>query len=433
MMSQLEDGKHYRGEGSIGGLTSGSKAEGLALEKHWGHPDADLDVMMLNGGRVGVYVAGGQQQRGQSCMEFRHEGCPPAYCKLEVTNLSGLRRSILEYCEREWCDDNCVDESDGRLWLNTFNAVWRMKDADEHTRENPTVAGPAAQSVKHNMDTVQTFVCSGTTPDQHNEFQSRSRGPWPPVSLIKYILQMPMLLVLVGHKGSPEPEFKQQARMSWSHLELKLIRRLPERVRQGYIACKYVMKRFLKAHRSLNPAVDGRSSVCSYHIKVTFLRFLEKITPSEITSPFRLFLDLLYELKEYLKVGKLSHYFLADCNLLELVADDERDIACQVIIKILSDPINALLTSPTDPQEIYGEVRPDDLVTAFHAFSSHPTREQYWKLHHLLARVDERRRQRFKEQQEEQEKSLWRVSGRTEITSLTAKLNDIKLGVIFSH
>ena len=239
-----------------------------------------------------------------------------------------------------------------------------------------------------------------------------------------------MLLVLVGHKGSPESEFKQQARMSWSHLELILIQKLSESVRQGYIVCKYVMKRFLEAHRGQNEAADCRSRVCSYHLKVVFLRFLEKRPPTQITSPFGLFLDLLRELDEYLKVGNLPHYFLAECNLLETVADDERGIARQIISKILSDPLKALLTSPTDPQEIYGEVRPDDLVTAFLGVSSHPTCEQYRKLSELLARVDERRRQRYEEQRERDEKEQFVKSGRAELTGLADMLKESKQGVI---
>ena len=312
--------------------------------------------------------------------------------------------------------------------MNTNNAVRKMKNVAILTHDNDAVAGPAAQSDIYNTDTVQTLVCSGPYPDPHDEFQSRPRGSWPPLSLIKYILQMPMLLVLVGHKGSPESEFKRQARMSWSHLELKLIQGLPESVRQGYIACKYVMKRFLEAHRGQNAVAEGRSRVCSYHIKVVFLRYLEERPPSHITSPFGLFLDLLNELDKYLKVGKLPHYFLAQCNLLETVADHDLVIARRVISAILSDPLNAILTSPTDPQQIYGEVSSDDLVVAFQEFSSHRTHEQYWNLSVLLARVDERRRQRFQEQQEEDD--TYRISGRAELNGLVDMLKAIKPNVI---
>ena len=414
-MSSLESGKEYHSEGDRWGLTAGSRGEQLAMEDTWGHPDTDWDWMFINGGPMGVYVTGGHTIPGQSCLHFRPEGCPAAYCKLEVTDISRLMESRLLGGDK-WCDGSCIDVSHGKLWLNTYNAVRKMKDTDYFTRDNPTIGGPASQSAD-NIDTVQTLVCSGPHPELHKEFRSRPRGSWPPLSLIKYILQMPMLLVLVGHKGSSESEFRQQARMSWSHLELKLIQELPENVRQGYIACKYVMKRFLEAHWGQNKAVDGRTSVCSYHLKTLFLRFLEKRPPSQITSPLRLFLDLLRQLDKCLKVGNLPHYFLAECNLLETVADDERGIARQVITKILSNPLNALLTSPTDPRQIYGEVYPSVLMIAFHWASSHPTCEQYRKLSELLACVDERRRQRYEEQRKLDERDG--VFGRSEITGLT--------------
>ena len=289
-ISELEDGSVYRGENSCSGLISGSQAEQLAMENSWGHPDADSDSMFINGGPMGVYVAGGQVPRGQSCLQFHPEGCPAAYCKLKVTDINGLRDSEMNLGDREWCDDSCVVKSDSTHWLNTYNAVRQMQAHAKVRHDDDTISGPASQHGR--FDTVQTLVCSAPHPDLHEEFQTRQRGSWPPVSLIQYILQLPMLLVLVGHKGSPESEFKQQARMSWSHLELKLIQELPECVRQGYIACKYVMKCFLEAHRGQNEAADGRSRVCSYHLKVVFLRFLEKRPPSQITSPFGLFLDL---------------------------------------------------------------------------------------------------------------------------------------------
>ena len=426
VMSALEDGRTYRGESDWWWvLTAGSRAEQLALGYSWGHPSADEDLMYINGGPMGVYVAGGQEPRGESCLQFSPQGCPAAYCKLEVTDIDGLRESEVAW-GGEWCDESCVVTSDSSLWLHTYNAVRQMKASVDVTRDDPTVSGPASQDGTY--DIVQTLTCSAPHPDLHKEFQTRKRGSWPPVSLIQYILQLPMLLVLVGHKGSPESEFKQQARMSWSHLELKLIQGLPESVRQGYIACKYVMKRFLEAHRGQNEAADGRSRVCSYHLKVVFLRFLEKRPPSQITSPFGLFLDLLRELDEYLKVGNLPHYFLAECNLLETVADDERGIARQVIAEILSNPLKALLTSPTDPQQIYGKVRPEDLVLAFLGVSANPMREHYQNVSRLLALVDKWRRQRFKEQRKRDKE--FRVSGRLELTVLTDMLKQIKHMVI---
>ena len=420
-MSWLESGEKYR-EGRGWLLTSGSRAEGLTLEDGWGHDPSDTDNMGLYGGPLGVYVTGGQQARGRSCMDFRPEGCSPAYCKLQISDLHGLKKSTVLGLY-SWFDETCVEESDGVTWLNTYNTVRCMKDSAFTTRDDP-VSGPASQYGNH--DTVNTLVCSAAHPDLHHEFRSRTRGPWPTADVINYFLQLPMLLVLVGHKLSPE--FRLEARISWSHLEYKLIKELPESVRQGYIAYKYVMKRFLKAHRGQNEAADGRSKIGSYHLKSVFLHFLEKRPPSLITSPFQLFLDLLTHLDDYIQVGKLPHYFLPQCDLLETVGNDERHLARRVIREILSDPLNALINSPTRPQEIYGKVSPDHLVIAFQRVSAHPMCEKNWKdLSKLLARVDERRWERYREQRRRDDRDDYhRVSGRAQLTGLVATLKQIQ-------
>ena len=416
-MSLLESGEWYRDDWGWRYLISGSRAEGLTLEDQWGHDPSDIDRMILHGGPLGVYVTGGQQARGRSCMDFRPEGCSPAYCKLQISDLHGLKESL------RWFDESCVEESDGVTWLNTYNTVRCMRDSFLGTSGDP-VSGPAFQS--GNRDIVRTLVCSAAHPDLHHEFRSRTRGPWPTADVINYILQLPMLLVLVGHKLSCQ--FRLEARISWSHLEYKLIKELPESVRQGYIAYKYVMKRFLKAHRGQNEAADGRSKIGSYHLKSVFLHFLEKRPPSLITSPFQLFLDLLTHLDDYIQVGKLPHYFLPQCDLLETVGNDERHLARRVIREILSDPLNPLLTSPTRPQEIYGEVSPDHLVVAFQRVSAHPTCEKNWTdLSKLLARVDERRRERHREQRRRDDRDDYhRVSGRAQLTGLVATLKQIQ-------
>ena len=378
-MSELQSGEQYRGEVYSGELLSGSRAEGLAMGDHWGHDGADWDYMYLYGGRIGVNIPGGQQSRGEACLDFRPEGCPAAYSKLLITDLSGLKQ---HFKIGDWIEES-VYRSGDQCWLDTYRAVRGMKFSGQ------TISGPAGQS--GTRDLVNTLVCNGPHPDMSQEFVNRPRQ-WPPAALISDLLKLPMLLVLVGHKLSPE--FHLQARVSWSHLELKLIQELSVSIRQGYIAFKYVMKCRLKAHRGQNEVDQGRNSVSSYHFKTSFLRHLEKTPPSMITSPYRLFLDLLHDLDDYLKVGNLPHYFLPQCNLLETVADDELCIARTVIEDILTDPLNALLTSPTAPQKIYGEVHLDDLKSGFSRVFSHLTCEQYRKdFSELLARVDERRRE----------------------------------------
>ena len=407
LMSQLQSGKLYHSESYSGELLSGSRPEGLAMDDHWGHDVADTDWMYLYGGTRGIHVPGGQQSRGGSCLDFRPYGCPVAYTKLQITNLPALRERY------SWIQKSVHISVDQWCWLNTYQAVRGMR--------GDAISGPAAKSGTY--DFVSTLVCNGQHPDMNQEFAHRPRQ-WPPAALIPVLLKLPMLLVLVGHK--PSSEFHLQARVSWSHLELRVIQELSESIRQGYIAFKYVMKCRLKPRRGQNEADQGRNSVSSYHFKTSFLHYLEKTPPSMITSPFRLFLDLLHELDDYLKVGNLPHYFLPQCNLLETVEEDELCIARQAIQEILSDPLNALLTSPTAPREIYGKVHPFDLLSAFHRVFSHPTCEQSLNyLSELLTRVDERRRQRYRDQRESDEGENNRVSGRAEPTGQVDSLKQI--------
>ena len=323
VISELKSGWEYRA-GWGWNLITGSRAEGLTLDNYWGHENADENLILLHGGALGVCVDGGQQPRGGSCLDFCSEGCPPGYCKLQISDLNGLMKSEV-FCKK-WLKYDCIEGSDSAKWLNMHHVVDCIRNC---ATDNVINSEPAKLS--HYTDRVDTLVCSDPHPDLHNEFRNRTRGPWPTANMINDLLQLPMILVPVEHKRLQE--FKFLAKMSWSHLECKLIKELPEKVRQGYIACKYIfVKRFAGASKGQNLAGDNKTHIGSYHIKCVFLHFLDKYPPSSITSPFKLFLDLLTHLQDYLQVGKrLPHYFQAQCDLLESVGNDERHLAIQVI------------------------------------------------------------------------------------------------------
>ena len=423
-MSALHSGQAY--SMWLEWLISGSQAEGLALEPAWGHPSSDTDTMLLYGGKWGVYIPGDHASHGAASLEYHPEGCPPAYCKLEVINLTALRRE-LGFNTFNWWKEHigvrrCTHRAGGRHWLNTYNTVRLMTGG---SGEN--VSGPAGQTGSGLFEDITTLVCSGPHPGLQREFRHRSRQQWPPVEVIEYILQLPMLLVLIGHKLSKD--FKCEARISWSHCEMKIMQELSESVRQGYIACKYILKRILAVHRGQTKTGDGRSRVGSYHLKTVFLHYLEKRPPHMIASPFGLFIDLLHNLDHRLEVGKLPHYFLTECDLLETVGDEERRITRQAIQAILLDPLVALLTSPTHPRQIYGKVRPGALVNCFWRVVTHSMCEQSWEdLSVLLACVDECRHKCYQNQQgwDEDEDEDFVVSGRPELTELVDALDQIK-------
>ena len=217
------------------------------MEWDWGHQRADWDAMWLLGGRWGVYVSGGNASRENACLEFHPDGCPPAYCRLEVTDIDRLLEAIRARVDSWWKTSIqarlCIQRSGGRCWLDTYRTVRQIVANDD-----VTISGPAGQEGLNEY--IMTLVCSDPPPsppppspipiphphphpDMEREFRSRNRGQWPPQYLLDIISQLPMLMVPIGHKYSPD--YKRQARLSWSHCELLLMQEVPERVRQGYI------------------------------------------------------------------------------------------------------------------------------------------------------------------------------------------------------
>ena len=430
----LETGKAYM-ESVTGMIFAGSRIEELALESSWGHPTPDLDMMSLRGERLGVHVPQGGMPCEDCCLLYRPEGCPPGYTKLEVIDSTSLRqmRNIN-------ADAGCIDVSGGREWLNTHNLQSQLLTSWNHSRclvrcpelHVTSIKGPAGQAGVGWMEYVPGLITNAPHLAM-SEYLDRNRDGWPSKQELGIIQQLPMLLVLTGHVYSKCKE--NEARLSFSPAEMKLAWGLSRRIKRACIASKYVLKRFIADLRGPDEAGDGRSRVGSYHIKTTFLHHLEKRHPSKITSPFDLMLDLLRDLDGYLEDGKLPHYFLPECDPLETVGLEERHIARQAIQNILADPLAAVLTSPTEPRWIYGDIHPDTLVSAFRLLLTDPTcsRKQQDFIQ-LLACLDESRQLRYRQQlhYDNEDKSR-RVSGRPPIVGLVDTMRRVNTSVCSWH
>ena len=409
-LSSLQNGRAY--DINFGNLTAGSRAEGLALETHWGHPPSDLDDIQLHGGPLGVHVPQGRRTPGRAALRFRLEGCPPAYCKLEVTDVQTLMGAKL--LGGFQLNTGCVQRFDGVNWLHTHNMIRQIQHWSDE------ISGPAGNRIGADEDLVPALVCSDAHPDMDEKYLRRPRLDWPSAQQLEVIKQLPMLLVFTSHKQSHPDEIPLQARLSWSPSEIILISELPNTIKQVYIAVKYAFKQFMRSFQRNNRAADGRSNVGSFHLKMTFLRHMEKRPPTKIRSQLDLMFGLLNDLDGYLKEGKLPHYFLPDCNLLVTVGHEERCIARNVIQHMLSNPLHAILTCIPDHEIIYGKVRPDTLVAAFHQMSSHPTSVKSREdLFQLLGHLDETRQRRYQWQQDD---DSYGVSGRPDLMGLVDML-----------
>ena len=446
VLAMLQDGRAYDGEvagsdewvtslrdGSVYGgdvvhsmvmgrtLIAGSQAEGLAIEEGWGHPQADTDTMLLYGGPLGVHVPQGRNLPGHASLRYRAEGCPAAYCKIEVTNVQTLMgvemtdvHPYIGLADSKPMDVGFIKRSNGIDWLHTNNMLrWIQRGSDN-------LSGPAAQIHNGLLEYIPALVCSDAHPDLEQSYVQRPRHGWPSPQQLELTKQLRMLLVLTGHKQSHPDEILLQARLSWSTPEIVLIHDLPENIKQVYIAVKYAFKCLMKKSRDPNVAGDGRSNVGSYHLKTVFLRHLEKRPPTMVRSQLDFMIGLLYDIDGYLKQSNLPHYFLPECNLLETVGPEERRIARDVIQQIIFDPQRAILACPTYPEDIYGEVPSDALVAAFHRVSSNRTcmRSQE-DLLRLLSHLDEKREVWYRSHQME----LF-VSGRAGLKGLVDMLRE---------
>ena len=364
-------------------FTAGSLAEGLTLRTGWGHPQSGINNMVLLAGPLSVQVPQtGCQAQECALLTYRDAGCPSVYCKIEVTDEQTLMSVNVE---GKQLDEMCIHRSEGVAWLRTQNMLWLLQDSN-----TKTIRAPACKSRGGKTKYVPTLVCSDTHPDIDQNYMLRTRHGWPSSQQLAVIKQLPMLLVLTGHKNSAE--FPLQARVSWSHSEMELLISLPLHIKQIYIVLKYAFKCLMKEFRGTNMSNYGRNPVGSYCLKTVLLNHLERIGgPATIGSKLALLHGLLYDLDLCLRVGNIPHHFIPNCNLLEKVASHERRIARNVIKRIQYDPLRAILMCPTTPKHIYGEVQPETLVVAFHQVSFHMTSASCKDLLKLLLHIDVKR------------------------------------------
>ena len=363
-LTELSEGESFHWVNG-GGLTAGSRAEGLAVEVNWGHGIVDVDTMLPCGGDLAVHILSpGQQPPKEATLVYTPHKCPPAYSCLQVLHQDRLMKAIFERIRRPYQSvsahriQKCVFSEGGRLWLHSRHLLEVMQ-----TSHTEAVSGPAGQLAGGLLENVYSLVCSGPHPAMVS-YEKRAREKhWPSPALLGTLMKQPMLLVMVGPKDTQDSYL--MFRVSWSNLELLLISTLATWLKQGYVCFKYTVKAFLKSPRPDDSSRDGRSRVGSYHLKTVFLRHLEEHPPQQEGSPFQLMLDLCQALRHYLLMECLPHYFLPECDLLQTVGNEERQDALQAVHRVIADPLVAILLSPSHPEIIYGDQSPYDLIRWF--------------------------------------------------------------------
>ena len=365
-------------EGDFIPVYAGSRAEGFAMEPCIGYDKPDLDVMFV--------YRGGWVVRLPHCADWRYmasqaldgctddnlphlrmceDECPAGYCKVKVNGspkeLIGRLAKATDYYQPNIPTAmlgsdrarDCLSESEGSVWLSSSNTVEIFRQFLSVTKEN--ISGPASHLDAGITELIVTLMCSGTLPATR-DFHSRQRqGGWPRQEILDRMQIAPGMLVCASHKLSSDDKQALQFRFSFSLQELMLARDMPGWVKQGYTAFKLTVKSLLTRHRH-SIASEGRSMVCSYHLKTVLFWTLEDSECWYRHCPFQLFIRLLTSLRTFITKSPpvIPNYFIPECNLFAHTDRLDIELLLQVVTQIQADPFKCILDVPISPGLLYG-------------------------------------------------------------------------------
>ena len=360
---------------------SGSRAEGLTLRVGWGHEEPDCDVMYTFSRLWGVPLqAPGNYTKAllASLMTAEPIGgiialetgdAPPGFCRLRVYGDHGKMAEYMRSFGVRYTYPHvgrkrrmCIVERGGAHWISPKKVADLMLEERCIFRAKESVS-PATVLKGGWVENVPTLLLSQSLPFMKTYLTRYRSRTWPTAETLSEISRLPTLFVAAGHKLSANRDIEW--RLSCSHAEYILCNTLPVWVKQAFCAFKYIIKRLDLASAvwersgtnhdtSQQESPEGRSKLCSFHLKMTLFWELEKTDAWKYESSFYLLLRLFDALLKFLTCGNLPHYFIPNCNLLQCVADREKNVATHHINECVRDPIGAILMSPKYPRQIYG-------------------------------------------------------------------------------
>ena len=345
---------------------AGSSAERVAIEPGWGHGWADLDVMDLYGGGMGVAVYHADQE--SPSLVFRQDLSPPAYCRIEVKNKDAVVRSIVKMRRRltEKAARTCLKSYNGKTYLSStamvgINRGIAVKGADtsiESYREHAYTSSWTNDNI-FSCDLIPCLVGSDPPMWAHGLFRRLLDGDWPSTETVRKILTYPSVFIMRGDSRYPRHDL--MFRQISSVIEILFAKELPDKVRQAYCTFKTCFVRTL--HQVISQFTHNFPL---YSLKTILFHTMEESPPThwENLSPMRLVLRLLHNLDLCLQEPcALPDFFKPTVNLFEQLSPQAMQDARNTVSIILSDPVSAIIKSPVVPHQIYGDYVSSEEIT----------------------------------------------------------------------
>ena len=315
-------------------VASGSAAEGLLLPVFRNRATgekifhSDFDILRLLPG----VIASDVEYEGPDICYPIEDASHPGFAKLRY-QIGGI---ALDY----------VNSHDATKIIETIASKSLLPDLTMFAH------GPAVTSesplLQIQVDNVYAIKCN-TWPKSANEWKTRMRRwNWPSTDMIKRIVSQSCLLVPVGHRLSPEPQFEW--RLSFSKAEKTLAQSLTVFQKKAYVLLKMLHREFFSS-----PKV-----IATYHLKTILFWMCERLPESfwSDANMGRCLFALLDELITCLASHKLPNFFIPDNNMISHIHSDFVKTVLEKVLALRRDPMEAILNFDLKHRLVGGPRKP---------------------------------------------------------------------------
>ena len=289
-------------------LTTGSVAE-FYIEPMLS-PFGDIDVMYHHNKELAI--PRGHEPPTQLPAEFHNY---VQVMEIIDSHLPGYIYLQLRYLLTESGDNKYnAAEYDRRPYLSyTFNAA-------THLIHGPATCYQWDNAKLLSFDAVQCMRCL-SWPQQAADWPTRHRNyGWPDSVTLDRVVSNGCDVVHVAHRQCRQQELmgKIQCRLSFSRAEIVLINSWMPVQQIVYHMLRHLMKNTKRVTECADNS--GASTLSNYHIKTLMLWACELKSRSWWTDDVnlvRMCVQLLHILAEWLTDGRVQHYFINNCNLID--------------------------------------------------------------------------------------------------------------------